>query len=152
MIFFLTMEVNISSEVWRNRWLQFNCSYRWPAHVFCIHYLQQKHIQVIKLNYKKKWNLHKNSQAVKKGAAHAKNDSIKKLWNPRWWPRSGCNGRIMAKILITTMVNVVPIPWRRQHKFVWIFAIKILPLSYHHNHFWAATLDCTTFFMLCFFA
>ena len=27
-----------------------------------LHYhLQQKHIQVIKLNYKKKWNLHKNN-------------------------------------------------------------------------------------------
>ena len=25
-----------------------------------------KHIQVIKLNYKKRWNLHKNSQTVKK--------------------------------------------------------------------------------------
>ena len=31
-----------------------------------------KHIQVIKLNYKKKWSLHKNSQVVKKGVAHAK--------------------------------------------------------------------------------
>ena len=64
-----------------------------------LHYhLQQKHIQVTKLNYKKKWNLHKNSQAVKKGAAHVKNDSMKKLWNPRWQPRSGCDGRIMAKL------------------------------------------------------
>ena len=31
-----------------------------------------KHIQAIKLNYKKRWNLHKNSQTVKKDAAHAK--------------------------------------------------------------------------------
>ena len=37
-----------------------------------LYHLQQKHIQVTKLNYKKKWNLHKNSQAVKKDAAHVK--------------------------------------------------------------------------------
>ena len=36
-----------------------------------------KHIQVIKLDYKKKWNL--NSQAVKKGVAHAK----KTVWKNR---------------------------------------------------------------------
>ena len=33
--------------------------------------------------------------------------------------------------------------WRRQHKFTWIAVIKILPLSYHHSHFWATTLDFT---------
>jgi len=30
--------------------------------------------------------------------------------------------------------------------------LKILPLSDHHNHFWAATFDSTTLFMLPFFA
>jgi len=30
-----------------------------------------------------------------------KKDSMKKLWNPRWRPRGGCDGRIMAKVLIT---------------------------------------------------
>ena len=125
MILFLTMQVNINNKVWRNRCLQFNCSHRWLVHAFCIHHLQQKHIQVIKLNYKKKWNLHKKQLSCKKKVQPMqKKTAWKKLWNPRWQPRSGCNGRIMAKILITTMVNLVPIPWRRQHKFVWNFAIK----------------------------
>ena len=31
--------------------------------------------------------------------------------NPRWQPRNGCDGRLMAKILITTIqVNLVPSP------------------------------------------
>jgi len=30
--------------------------------------------------------------------------------------------------------------------------LKILSLSYHHSHFWAATFDFTTFFMLSFWA
>jgi len=101
--------------------------------------------------------------SCKKSAAHAKKRAWKKLWNPKWWPRSGCDGRIMAIFLITTIqVNLVLIPseaWRRQHKFAWIVVIKKfawivvikkLPLSYHHSHFWATTLDFTTFFMLFF--
>ena len=86
----------------------------------------KNHIQVINLNYKMRWNLHKKSQTVK-GVVHAKN-SMKKLWNQRWQPTSGCDGRVMAKCLITTIqVNMVPIPseaWRRQHKFAWIAVIK----------------------------
>ena len=90
-----------------------------------LHYhLQQKHIQVTKLNYKKKWNLHKNSQAVKKSAAHVKNDSMKKLWNPRWWPRSGSDGRIMAKFLIQNIrANLCA------SKFARIFLLKILTIT-----------------------
>ena len=43
-----------------------------------LHYhVQQKYIQVIKLNCKKKWNLHKNSQAVKQGVKFAWNFVIK---------------------------------------------------------------------------
>ena len=30
--------------------------------------------------------------------------------NPRWWPRNGCDGRLMVKNLITTIqVNLVPL-------------------------------------------
>ena len=42
-----------------------------------LHYHLQQN--TVKLNYKMKWNLHKNSQGVKKGVAHAKNDSMKKF-------------------------------------------------------------------------
>jgi len=39
-------------------------------------------------------------------------------------------------------------------KFTWIILLllTVLPLSYHCSHFWAATLDFTTFFILLFFA
>jgi len=116
-----------------------------------------KHIQVIKLNYKKRWNLHKNSQAVKKVWPMQKMTAWKKLWNQRWQPRSGCDGGIMSKFLITTIqVNLVPIPIVKlgggNTNFPGLLLLKILPLSYHHSHFWAATFDFTTFFMLSFFA
>ena len=65
---------------------------------------------------------------------------------------AGCDSRIMAKFLLTTIqVNLVSIPsesWRKQHKFAWIVFIKnfaiILPsqplLGRHlwfHNFFHA---------------
>ena len=58
------------------------------------------------------------------------------LWKKeiqKWWPRNGCNGRLKAKILITTIqVNLVlnrSETWRRQHKFTWIVVIKIFAFS-----------------------
>jgi len=54
----------------------------------------------------------------------------KMMWNPRWRP---CDGRNIAKILITTIeVNLVLNPseaWRRQHKFTWIVVIKIFAIN-----------------------
>ena len=56
----------------------------------------------------------------------------KKTWNPKWLPRNGCDGRLIAKILIMTIqVNLVLNPsemWRRQHKFAWIVVIKIFAI------------------------
>jgi len=39
---------------------------------------------------------------------------------------------------------------KRQHKVnsSELLLLKILPLSYHHSHFWAATLNFTPFFAL----
>jgi len=45
----------------------------------------------------------KNSQAVKKGAALCKMTNIKKVVKYRWWPRNGCDGKSVTKILITTI-------------------------------------------------
>ena len=57
----------------------------------------------------------------------------KKMWNPKWWPRNGCDGRLIAKILITTIqVNLVSNPsetWRRQHKFE-LSVLNFLLLTY----------------------
>ena len=73
----------------------------------------------------------------------------KKMWNPRWRPRNGCDGRSIVKILIMTIqVNLVPLDLGT--KFTWIVVIKILPLTYHHSHFLAATLDFTSFFTIAF--
>ena len=48
----------------------------------------------------------------------------------------------MAKILITTILGIGT---QNSPKML---LLKFLPLSDHHNHFWAATFDFTTFFML----
>ena len=62
----------------------------------------------------------KSTAKLQTYVAHEKKDSMKKVVKSKVAPRGDRDGRIMAKILITTMqVNWVPIPeaWRRQHKF-----------------------------------
>ena len=55
----------------------------------------------------------------------------------------------MVKILITTIqVNFVPRP--SGIKFTELLLLKFLPLTYHHSHFLAATLDFTSFFTIAF--
>ena len=52
----------------------------------------------------------------------------------------------MVKILLTTIqVNFVPRP-----NSPGLSLIKFLPLTYHHSHFLAATLDFTSFFTTAF--
>jgi len=76
---------------------------------------------------------------------------VKKGWNPSWWLRNGCDVRLIARNLITTIrVNLVANPsemWKRQHKFTWILSLL---LTYHHSHFSAATLDFMSFFTMAF--
>ena len=46
----------------------------------------------------------------KKRSAALKMAMVKKMGNPRWRPRNGCDGRLMVEILITTIqVNLVPL-------------------------------------------
>ena len=74
------------------------------------------------------------------------------MWNPRWGPRNGCDGRLIAKVLIITIqVNLVPNlneTWRMQHKFTWIIVIKTFAISLHTIT--AAILDFTSFFTMAF--
>jgi len=95
-------------------------------------------------NYKKKLNLIQNSPAVKKRCGRKK----KKMWQPR----NGCDGRLMAKILITTIqVNLVPYPsemWRRQHKFTWIVLIKNFAISLWSQPFLGCLLGFHIFFTM----
>ena len=72
------------------------------------------------------------------------------MGNPRWRPRNGCDGRLMVKILVTTIqVNLVPLGQLAQNSPE-LSLLKFLPLTYHHSHFLAATLDFTSFFTIAF--
>ena len=56
----------------------------------------------------------------------------------------------MVKILITTIqVNFVPIDQAAPNSPE-LLLLKFLPLTYHHSHFLAATLDFTSFFTMAF--
>ena len=78
----------------------------------------------------------------------------KKMWNLRWQPRIGCDGRLIAKILMTTIkVNLcclLHISLGLGTKFTWIIIIKkiAINLQNHHSHFLATTLDFTSFFII----
>ena len=62
---------------------------------------------------------------------------------PRWRPRNGCDGRLMVKILITTIqVNFCA----ASQNLPKLSLLKFLPLTYHHSHFLAATLGFHIFF------
>ena len=64
--------------------------------------------------------------------------------------KKGCDGRLMVKILITTIrVNLVPLGQLAQNSPE-LLLLKFLPLTYHHSHFLAATLDFTSFFTIAF--
>ena len=57
------------------------------------------------------------------------------------------DGRLMVKILITTIqVNFCA----ASQNLPELSLLKFLPLTYHHSHFLAATLDFTSFFTIAF--
>ena len=57
---------------------------------------------------------------------------------------------VMVKILIMTIqVNLVPLGQLAQNSPE-LSLLKFLPLTYHHSHFLAATLDFTSFFTIAF--
>ena len=99
-------------------------------------------------NYKKKWNLIQNSPVVKKCVA----SHYEKMQNPRWRPRNGCDGRLIAKILITTIhwCRIPVKPGKGNTYFPKLLLLKFLLLTYHHSHFLAATLDFASFFIMAF--
>ena len=99
------------------------------------------------MDYEINLYLHKNSQDVKKVRPMQKMKAWKKLWNPKWRPRSGCDSRIMAKFLITAiqanLCCLLQTSLGIGTKFTWIIVIKnfaiILPsqpLLDHHLGFY----------------
>ena len=59
------------------------------------------------------------------------------------------DGRLKVKILITIQVNLVLLGQLAQNSPE-LSLLKFLPLTYHHSHFLAATLDFTSFFTIAF--
>ena len=56
----------------------------------------------------------------------------------------------MVKILITTIQVNFCATWSWQKNSPKLPLLKFLPLTYHHSHFLAATLDFTSFFTIAF--
>jgi len=75
---------------------------------------------------------------------------VKKMWNPRWWPRNGCDGKLMVKFLTTTIqVNLASIPsetWRKQYHITWIVVIKNFAISLPSQPFLGRHLGFYIFF------
>ena len=57
----------------------------------------------------------------------------KKMQNPKWQPRHGCDGRLKAKISITTIqVNLVPVKRGESNtNSPELSSLQFLPLAYH---------------------
>ena len=93
--------------------------------------------------------LHKNSQTVKKVWPMQKKAAWKKLWNQRWWPRSGC-GLIMAKILIASIQVNLCSTGNQHQKFTWIknFAIIRPPQPLLGRHLWFHNFFHAAFFCM----
>jgi len=41
---------------------------------------------------------------------------LKKVVKYRWWPRNGCDGKLVAKVLMTILVLIPSEAWMRQDK------------------------------------
>jgi len=77
----------------------------------------------------------------------------RKMWNPKWRPRNGCDGRLKAKNLITTIQVILcclHVSLGFGTKFTWIVVIKNLAFSLPSQQFLAATLGFTSFFTTAF--
>jgi len=94
-----------------------------------------------------KWNLIQNIPAVKKCEA-LKKAIVKKMWNPKWQPRNGCDGRLNTKILPTTIqLNLCCLLcYDSAPNSYKLLLLKFLHLAYRHSHFLATTLNFTSFF------
>jgi len=68
--------------------------------------------------------------------------------------RNGCDGRLIAWFLITTirvhLCCFLYTPLGFGTKFTWIVVLKFLLLTYHRSHFLSATLDFTSLFTMAF--
>ena len=76
-----------------------------------------------------KYNLYKNSHAVKK-VCGSKMAGWNEMWNQMWWPRNGCDNHSKAKILISTIqVNLCVFLQGLGTNFTWIIIIKFFAIE-----------------------
>ena len=131
--------------------MRFNYSHRWPVYAFSITTCNKTHSSY-QIKLQKEVKSTQKQPNCKKRCSPCQKTAWKKLWNQRWQPRSGCDGRIMAKFLITTIqVNLVPISsevWRRQHKIAWIVVIKNFAIILPSQPLLGRHLWFCNFFML----
>ena len=102
----------------------------------------------IKLQKEVKFNS-KTALLLKKCVA-PKKAIVKKGVKSGWQPRNGCDGSLIAEILIMTIwVKLVPNPnktWRRQQNFTWIFIIKLFAMNLRSQPFLGCHLGFHIFF------
>ena len=67
----------------------------------------------------------------------------KKMWNTKWQPRNGCDGRLKAKIFNNN--NSSEFVYDLAPNLPKLSMSNFLPLAHHHSHFLATTLDFTSF-------
>ena len=84
--------------------------------------------------------------SCKKSVQPSKRLWWKKMWNPRWRPRNGCDGRLMVKILITTIQVNFDAAWSIGTKFTWIVVIKIFTINLPSQPFLGRHLGFHIFF------
>ena len=73
---------------------------------------------------------------------------VLKLWNPRGWPRNGCDGRSMAKFIMTIQVklwSLIPALLGIGTNIPELLLINFFINFFHHSRFLAILLNFTTF-------
>jgi len=88
-----------------------------------------------------------NSPAVKKSMA-PRRPLWKKMWNPKWQPRNGCDGRLIAKFLIT-MIHccLLHVSLGYGTRFTWI-VINNFAISLSSQLFLGCHLGFSIFFTM----
>jgi len=92
------------------------------------------------------------SPAVKEVCRAEEGHCEKKMWNLRWWSRNGCGGRLMTKILTTTIqVNLcclLHVSLGFGSKFIWIAIIESFSISLPSQPFLGRHLGFHVFFTM----
>jgi len=91
-------------------------------------------------NYKKNWNLIQKQPNCKKGVRPPRRPLWKKYVKSKVAAKNGCDGRLIAKILIMAIQMDLVLnrseTWRGNTNSAELSLSKFLLLAYHHSHSW----------------